>query len=337
MSVAVRRWFRFAVSAIAGAVLITVAPTAAQAQPGDSSGVQEEAPPLLSEVLASTGKRYAQAKTKLDSSRRKQLQLSVELTRAEHQIEELAPQVAEVAAASYRMGKVGPISALLSSSDPTSFMERATALSELNMVNDGKLHKLTEARNRASDAKLALDSEVAEEQRQLTIIAKQKTEAEKSLSLVGGKSLTVNGMVSATSAVAAAAPRASDGSWPDESCSVDDPTTGGCVTPRTYHAYKQVRKAGFTRFVGCYRSGGPYEHPKGQACDWSLQSSGFSNAHTRDQRLYGNNLTAFLVRNADRLGIMYVIWYAQIWLPATGWKSYSGASAHKDHVHMSIL
>jgi peptidoglycan DL-endopeptidase CwlO len=104
-----------------------------------------------------------------------------------------------------------------------------------------------------------------------------------------------------------------------------------------YHAYKEVKKAGFTRFVGCYRSGGPYEHPKGQACDWSLQSSGFSNAHTRDQRLYGNNLTAFLVRNADRLGVMYVIWYAQIWLPATGWRSYSGASAHKDHVHMSIL
>ncbi|MCW6010509.1 hypothetical protein K1W54_39070 [Micromonospora sp. CPCC 205371] len=336
MTVAVRRWFRFVASAIAGAVLVTAVPTGVQAQPGDPSGVQEEAPPLLSEVLASTGKRYAQAKTKLDASRRKQLQLSVEVTRAEHQIRELAPQVAEVAAASYRMGKIGPVSALLESSDPNGFMERATALSELNMVNDQKLRELTTARQRAVEAKQALDAEVAEEQRQLAVIAKQKREAENSLSLVGGKSLT-NGMVSATSAVAAAAPRASDGSWPDESCSVDDPTTGGCITPRTYHAYKEVKKAGFNRFVGCYRSGGPYEHPKGRACDWSLQNSGFSNAHTRDQRLYGNNLTAFLVRNAERLGIMYVIWYAQIWLPATGWRSYSGASAHKDHVHMSVL
>ncbi|GLI02149.1 coiled-coil domain-containing protein [Phytohabitans aurantiacus] len=336
MTVAVRRWFRFVASAIAGAVLVTAFPAVAQAQPGDPSGVQEEAPPLLSEVLATTGKRYAQAKTKLDTSRRKQLQLSVEVTRAEHEIAELAPQVAEVAAASYRMGKIGPISALLESSDPNGFLERATALSELNMVNDQKLHKLTAARQRAVDAKQALDGEVAEEQRQLTIIAKQKKEAENSLSLVGGKSLT-NGMVSATSAVAAPAPRASDGSWPDEGCSVDDPTTGGCITPRTYHAYKEVKKAGFNRFVGCYRPGGPFEHPKGRACDWSLQSSGFSNAHTRDQRLYGNNLTAFLVRNAERLGIMYVIWYAQIWMPTTGWSSYSGASAHKDHVHMSLL
>jgi hypothetical protein len=46
---------------------------------------------------------------------------------------------------------------------------------------------------------------------------------------------------------------------------------------------------------------------------------------------------AFLVRNADRLGIYYVIWYAQIWFPATGWKSYHGPSNHKDHVHVSML
>jgi hypothetical protein len=52
---------------------------------------------------------------------------------------------------------------------------------------------------------------------------------------------------------------------------------------------------------------------------------------------YGNNLMAFLVRNADRLGIYYVIWYAQIWFPATGWKAYHGVSNHKDHVHVSLL
>ena len=66
-------------------------------------------------------------------------------------------------------------------------------------------------------------------------------------------------------------------------------------------------------------------------------SSGFATAANRDQKMYGNNLAAFLIRNADRLGILYVIWYRQIWFPATGWKSYSGASDHTDHVHMSML
>ena len=31
-------------------------------------------------------------------------------------------------------------------------------------------------------------------------------------------------------------------------------------------------------------------------------------------------------------------WYAQIWFPATGtWHAYHGVSAHKDHVHVSVL
>ena len=52
---------------------------------------------------------------------------------------------------------------------------------------------------------------------------------------------------------------------------------------------------------------------------------------------YGNDLMAFLVRNADRLGIYYVIWNRKIWFPASGWSSYSGPSAHTDHVHVSML
>jgi hypothetical protein len=131
--------------------------------------------------------------------------------------------------------------------------------------------------------------------------------------------------------------RTSDGGWKPESCSENDPTTSGCVTPRTLHAYKEVKRAGFNRFVSCYRPSGPWEHPKGRACDWSLQKSGFSPWHNNDTRMYGNNVAAFLIRNADRLGIYYVIWNRQIWFPATGWKSYSGPSNHTDHVHMSLL
>ena len=44
--------------------------------------------------------------------------------------------------------------------------------------------------------------------------------------------------------------------------------------------YKEVKKAGFNRFVGCHRNGGPFEHPKGRACDWSLQNRASSVATT---------------------------------------------------------
>ena len=166
---------------------------------------------------------------------------------------------------------------------------------------------------------------------------KQKESAEKALAQVGGKAVTRRLRGRQVPEVAAPAPRNSDGDFGPESCSVDDPTTGGCITARTLHMYKEVKKAGFNRFVGCHRNGGPFEHPKGRACDWSLQKSGFAPWHNQDTRRYGNNLMAFLVRNADRLGILYVIWNKQIWFPATGWKSYSGPSDHTDHVHVSML
>jgi hypothetical protein len=38
--------------------------------------------------------------------------------------------------------------------------------------------------------------------------------------------------------------------------------------------------------------------------------------------------------------VLYVIWYKRIWLPGSGWRSYSGdgtpAGDHYNHVHLSV-
>jgi peptidoglycan DL-endopeptidase CwlO len=326
-----RRWFAAVLAVFAALLLVTPA----SAAPSPNPPAEDESP-LLGEVLAVTGKQYLQARTALEKSRKAQLRLALEVDRAQARVDQLTPQVGEVAAESYRTGRLTPTAALLNSVSPEAFLDRAVALEQWNEVNAERLRALTEARERAASAKAAMDAEVAAAAKAQSVMAKQKREAEKALALVGGFKLT-GGFVNATSPIARPAPRGPDGQWKDESCSIDDPTTGGCITPRTLHAYKEVKRAGFDRFVGCFRSGGPYEHPKGRACDWSLRESGFSPAATKDQKMYGNNLAAFLIRNADRLGILYVIWYRQIWFPATGWNSYSGDSDHTDHVHMSML
>lgn len=330
------RWIALSLAAVVGSALVTMPVSSASAEPNDTPA-EEESTPLLKDVLGTAGQNYLKARNAAHASKKRQLQLGLQVRTAQSRLDLLTPQVGRLAAESYRSGELSAAAALLGSSSPDSFLTRATRLNEMNIVNDHKLRELNAALKELNQAKAALDLEVKQEQKQLAIMARQKEEAEKALALVGGNSLTAGGLVSATSPVARPAPRARDGSFPAERCSSDDPTTSGCVTPRTLHAYKEVRRAGFNRFVGCFRTGGPFEHPKGRACDWSLKQSGFSVASTRDQRLYGNNLAAFLVRNADRLGILYVIWYRQIWFPATGWKSYSGASSHMDHVHMSML
>jgi hypothetical protein len=323
---------------LTAATMITAPTARAEAAPAKPPAVNEEdAPPLLRDVVESTGREYLQAKAKLDQSKRRQAQLNLELQQVQLRLDALAPQVGRLAAQSYRTGRLSVVAMLLESPTSDSFVQRAVRLDEMNMINDGKLTALDQARQEVARAQAGLDAEIREQQKQFAVMAKQKQQTDKALDLVGGNKLIGNGFVSATSPVAKAAPRTADGGWPNESCSKDDPTTSGCVTPRTLNAYNEVKKAGFNRFVGCHRNGGPFEHPKGRACDWSLLNSGFATAKTNDQKLYGNNLAAFLIRNADRLGILYVIWYKQIWLPATGWKSYSGASDHTDHVHMSML
>ena len=56
---------------------------------------------------------------------------------------------------------------------------------------------------------------------------------------------------------------------------------------------------------------------------------------------FGDRLAAYFVKNASELGVMYVIWYRQIWMPSTGWRAYSAsggpAAVHTNHVHLSML
>ncbi|WP_422773603.1 coiled-coil domain-containing protein [Plantactinospora sp. WMMC1484] len=337
MRAPLRRRLATALALLTAAALVVV-PSEASAAPKPAP--QEEADsPLLGDVLASAGKRLAEAKAELTKSKKRQAQLGTQLRQAEARLAALAPEASEIAAASYRSGKLSAISMLLgngSAGETDSFIERMSALNELNLFNNSKLRSLNEAREQVGAAKKAIDDEVAKQAAQEKVIKKQQTDAQKALSLVGGRSRPDKGLVSATSPVARPGPGMDDG-FPSLPCNKDDPTTGGCITARTLHMYNEVRRAGFKRFVGCFRPGGPFEHPKGRACDWSLRNSGFSRAANDDQMRYGNDLAAFLIRNSDRLGILYVIWYREIWFPGEGWRSYSGPSDHTDHVHVSML
>ncbi|HWS34180.1 MAG TPA: hypothetical protein VN408_15730 [Actinoplanes sp.] len=297
----------------------------------------------MSTLMESTNRRYVSAKAAVDASIKNQKKLNTEVKAAEDRRDLLIPEVNSIARQQFLTGNLSTVTFLLDSSSSNDFLNKAVSLEEINSLHDKKLNELNEVIEEVTTKKAALDAELKNEQKQLGVLAKQKDSAEKQLDLVGastGINRTVNqGLVDAKSDKAKAAPRNSSGGFSAEGCTETDPTTSGCVTKRTLNMYKEVKKAGFDMFVGCFRTGGPFEHPKGRACDWSLQKSGFSSASLSDTKKmkYGNNLTAFLVRNADALGIYYVIWYKQIWFPASGWKSYHGVSDHTDHVHVSML
>ncbi len=323
-----------AVLATALAVLPAVPATAA---PGDPEGGTK----TLREALESAAKGHVEATQKLKASKKRQKELQTTLLRARVESEQMQGQVAAVAARSYRYGRFNTMSMLLSANSPDVFLERAKRLDMMAQTDGKTLARYREAVDRHTRATQAIAREIQEQQKQVTVLAKKKKEAELALASVGGGAVA-GGFVNANSPLAKSAPRNSDGSWPRESCTVNDPTTSGCITPRLLNAYQQARAAGFTRYTSCFSQRSSGEHPKGRACDHSAAPGGFENVNASGgDKAYGDRLASYLVKNASRLGVMYVIWYRQIWMPSTGWRSYSGSggpnATHTNHVHLSVL
>ena len=295
----------------------------------------------LRDALESAAKGQADAIQKLSASKKRQTQLQATVKRATADAKTLEGQVGQIANRSYRLGRTSTMTLLLNATTPDAFLDRIQQIDMLAQLDGQILTQYRDDLARAQAAKAAVDKEIAEQQKQVTALTKKKKEAELALGSVGGGG-AAGGFINPNSPLAKPAPRNSDGSWPKESCTVDDPTTSGCITPRTLHAYQQARSAGFTHYTSCFSERASGEHPKGRACDFAAHSTGFENvAATGSDKTYGNNLASFFIKNADRLGIMYVIWYRQIWMPGTGWKAYSPSGGpsvvHTNHVHLSML
>ncbi|GGK24220.1 hypothetical protein GCM10010124_15900 [Pilimelia terevasa] len=328
-----RRW-----AALAAALLLAataVGSPAAAAAPDPEGGTAK-----LRKVLDEANRGFVSAKTQLTNSQRREKQLQQELRDLAGRQERLAGTVKQVAARSYRSGPLTGVSMMLESDSPDAFWVRATAMDRIFQLDAARLAGLVDARREIVRAQAQLDGEITVQTKQVAQMKARTTEAEQALIAAGGGG-AAGGFLPGNSPLAKPARRNPDGSWPNESCNVDDPTTGGCITPRTLHAMQQAKSAGFTRFVSCHRGGGGGEHPKGRACDFAAAKGGFANVDASGgDRAYGDRLAGYYVKNAGRLGVLYVIWYRQIWMPSTGWRAYSGgggpSGTHTNHVHLSM-
>jgi peptidoglycan DL-endopeptidase CwlO len=332
---ALARLAHVTVLATAVALLVGTLAAPATAEPVDDEGGTK----TLREQLDEAATAYQDAKAVLDSSQERELKLTVRLDNLEAEREQLYEEVQVVVAIAYRTGRVGAFAALINSSSPSAFLERAVTVDMIAKREQEMLANLKRLQQEIEKSKAEIEAEIELQRDEVAKLEAAKKQAEDALYAIGGGSS--GHFVAYESPLAEPAPRNSDGSWPSETCSENDPTTSGCLTPRTLHAYNEARIFGFTRYTSCWRSGTFGEHPLGRACDFSAQPHGFGGAATGGDKEYGDRLASFFVTNADRLGVQYVIWYYQIWFPGSGWRAYGGAagdpaSNHTNHVHVSI-
>ncbi|GIJ65757.1 coiled-coil domain-containing protein [Virgisporangium ochraceum] len=349
-------------SAVAGLVLVAAClfgvAAPAHADPGEDLAAD------LQSQLEAASRGYLDAEAKLADSRKRQADLASRLAAAEAKVAAAQPQANEILAATYRTGgTASAASLLLGAGSAGGFVDRAASLRVVAARNERLLRDLTESRRQLAAAKAAIDAEVKLQEQQVAVMAKRKADAERALANYGGGATdgptapaqppagsgssgssggSSGGGSSGGGKPPPAQPAPGNGTFPAERCSADDPTTNGCLTPRTLHALKQAQSAGFTRHVGCYRSqedGG--EHPRGRACDFAAQKNGFGGVASGGDRTYGDNLSVYFIDNSRRLGVLYVIWFKRIWLPSSGWRAYTRgrgdpSSDHTNHVHLSI-
>jgi hypothetical protein len=339
------------VTAVGLSVVVAGAPAVAAPADYDENVAKD-----LQRQLEEASRGFLDAESKLDGSRKRQADLRTRLGDAEGRLAVAVPKANEILAAAYRSG--GPVSTasvLLGSGSAGGFVDRAVALRVVAARNDRQLRELLGLRAELAQAKTAIDAEVKLQEQQVAAMAKRKQDAESALANYGGG--PENGPTQPAPPAPGgpgarppgpppgpppAQPAPGNGTFPPERCTADDPTTSGCLTPRTLHALRQAQGAGFGRFVSCFRSkqdGG--EHPQGRACDFAAQARGFGGVATGGDRVYGDNLAVYFINNSRRLGVLYVIWFKRIWLPSSGWRAYNRgqgdpSSDHTNHVHLSV-
>lgn len=292
----------------------------------------------LRKKLDQAASGYNNAKAKVTASQKRQKALISQIAETEKKLTVLSGEAQLLGAEAYKGGMPDALTVLANSGSASELVQRASYMDTISRRTTGTLTELRTTQQKLKTQRQQVDKELKTQRQQEKTMAKRRADAEQALVEAGGGDSSA-GFLSGTSAAAEPAARNSDGSWPSESCSIDDPTSEGCLTPRMLHTYNEARADGFTHYTHCFRSASFGEHPKGRACDFAADSGGFGGVATGDSKAYGDRLAAWGVDNADRLGVLYVIWFRQIWLPGSGWKSYSGdgtpSGDHTNHVHIS--
>ncbi|MFG1921380.1 coiled-coil domain-containing protein [Cryptosporangium sp. NPDC048952] len=307
--------------------------------PASAADDDEGGTGALRKKLDQAASGYNNAKAKVASSQKRQKSLVSQIADTEKKLTVLTGEAQLLGAEAYKGGMPDPLTVLANSGSAGELVERASYMDTISRKTNGTLTELRTTQKKLTSQREQVDKELKLQRQQEKTMAKRRADAEQALVEAGGGDSSA-GFLSGTSAAAQPAARNSDGSWPSESCSIDDPTSGGCLTPRMLHTYNEARADGFTHYTHCFRQASFGEHPKGRACDFAADTGGFGGIASGDSKAYGDRLAAWGVDNADRLGVLYVIWFRQIWLPGSGWKSYSGdgtpSGDHTNHVHISV-
>jgi len=245
-----------------------------------------------------------------------------EVERLADELEEAREDVALIAASQYKSGSFDPVIEIMVSSSPEQMLSDAALLGQVSHISGARVANLTQLKEEADQAKEEADAKLAEAKDLIEDLEAQRDEVLEKIEKYESQ------QVPATTGT---------GSVPDSArgWGFDG------ATPRMAAIRDEIISTfGAPYPVGCLRPGDSGEHGSGRACDFMMSPGGVM--PTAANRDLGWRIAEYAKANADRLGVMYVIWEQKIWdsrNPGAGWKPMSDRGSitqnHYDHVHIS--
>ncbi|MFG1611107.1 coiled-coil domain-containing protein [Nonomuraea wenchangensis] len=248
------------------------------------------------------------------------------LTAAQEVFDRHSTDLRALAVAHYTGAEPNQTAMLVANQDPEALLSRLALVQHLVSLQDAKLRGYAKVRDDRQRAQEEATARAEELDQTLGELEGRKKKAEKQIERIKDK---IDQLYRAP------------GMRPDGTFVPQLPQGADNITPRMALVRQLVKERFEVPFgIGCYRAiqdGG--EHPLGRACDFMLSHGGA--LPSAAERARGDQIAAWAIKNARRLGIMYVIYRQRIWHTRTGvWRAMSdrgGTTAnHYDHPHISV-
>jgi hypothetical protein len=298
----------------------TAAPAAAVAP--------EESLAKLEKRAAVLAKEYRGEIANLSDARRAARRANADAKRLTGQLAVARAKVRDMAATAYMHG--GMDATAVAVSDPAGAVDGMAVVEYLARDNDRRIQELTRLSEGADTARRTAQEKITDVRELVEDLEKQRTRVKKLLA----KFRPQTPVARPASAAAGSAGAGSGGG--------NSPIVGDNVTARMRALRNEIdRKFGPFPAIGCFRAGDSGEHGDGRACDF-MESTG-GQLPSAAARAHGDRVAQYVIDNAGRLGLMYVIWRQRIWdtRSSGGWRSMEDRGSitanHYDHVHVSVL
>ncbi|WP_067963956.1 coiled-coil domain-containing protein [Nocardiopsis trehalosi] len=309
---------RAALLAGLAAATALLVPTASYADPQEEEVDIEELnarADALEEEYDSELVQYTDAKDAVEEAERR-------LTEVQDDLDAARGNVADLAAAQYKGTGLDPAVEVVMSSEPDRMLEDAAIVGQVAHNNGERVNALTELEAERQEAADEADAKLQDAEELIDDLEAERDD------------------------VLAKIEKYEEEQVPDTPGTGDVPDSAigpgwDGATPRMAAIRDEIVSTfGAPYPVGCLRPGDPGEHGSGRACDFMMSAGGGSPSAAN--RALGQQIAEYAQANADRLGVMYIIWEQKIWdtrNPGAGWKPMEDRGSitqnHYDHVHIS--